>query len=97
MVDDNVIFYATTVASCYQTISQKAKDQLSLDRFRLRFWSRLIIAAKHPGLTAMILVPDSNTMENRTPLGHNNQRQVGAGRPPTRHQVVSGVAPSKSC
>ena len=61
--------------------------------FELRFWSRRI--AKHPGLTA-ILVPDSNTMEDRTPLGHNNQRQVGAGRPPTRHQVVSGVAPSKS-
>ena len=62
--------------------------------FGLRFWSRR--TAKHPGLTA-ILVPDSNTMEDRTPLWHNNQRQVGAGRPPTRHQVVSGVAPSKSC
>ena len=60
----------------------------------LRFWSRQI--AKHPGLTA-ILDPDSNTMDDRTPLWHNNQRQVGAGRPPTRHQVVSGVAPSKSC
>ena len=36
-------------------------------------------------------------MEDRTPLWHNNQRQVGAGRPPTRHQVVSRVAPSKSC
>ena len=33
----------------------------------------------------------------REKLWHNNQRQVGAGRPPTRHQVVSGVAPSKSC
>jgi len=30
-------------------------------------------------------------MEDKTPLGHNNQMQVGAGRPPTRHQVVSGV------
>ena len=59
----------------------------------LRFWSRRIIA-KHPGLTA-ILVPDSNTMEDRTPLWNNNQRQVGVGRPPARHQVVSGVAPSK--
>ena len=36
-------------------------------------------------------------MEDRTPLWHNNQRQVGAGRPPARHQVVSRVAPSKSC
>ena len=59
-----------------------------------RFWSLRI--AKHPGLTA-ILVPDSNTMKDRTPLWHNNQRHVGAGDPPDRHQVVSGVAPSKSC
>ena len=44
-----------------------------------------------------ILVPDSDTMEDRTPLWHNNQRQVGAGHPLTRHQVVSGVAPSKRC
>ena len=58
------------------------------------FGSRQI--AKHPGLTA-ILVPDSNTTQDRTPLWHNNQRQVEAGRPPTRHQDVSGVAPSKSC
>ena len=58
------------------------------------FGSRWI--AKHPGLTA-ILVPDSNTMEDRTPLWHNNQMQVGARRPPTRHQDVSGVAPSKCC
>ena len=57
--------------------------------FGLRFWSRRM--AKHPGLTA-ILVPDSNTMDDRTPLWHNKQRQVGAGRPPARHQVVSGVA-----
>ena len=48
-------------------------------------------------IAPQILVSDSNTMEVRTPLCHNNQRQVGAGRPPTRHQVVSGVAPSKSC
>ena len=48
------------------------------------------------GLTA-ILVPDSNTMADRTPLWHNNQRQVGAERPLAMHQVVSGVAPSKSC
>jgi hypothetical protein len=27
-------------------------------------------------------------MEDRTPLWHNNQRQVGAGRPLTRHKVV---------
>ena len=33
----------------------------------------------------------------REKLWHNNQRQVGAGRPPARHQVVSGVTPSKSC
>jgi len=58
----------------------------------LGFWSRQI--AKHPGMTA-ILVPDSNTMKDRTPLWHNKQRQVGAGRPLERHQVVSGVAPSK--
>ena len=45
----------------------------------------------------VLLVPDSNTMEDRTPLWHDNQRQVGAGRPPARHEVVSGVAPSKSC
>ena len=63
-------------------------------RFGLRFWSCQIV--KHPGLTA-ILDPNSNTMADRTPLWHNNQRQVGAGRPPARHQVVSGVAPSKSC
>ena len=56
----------------------------------------LVGLQKHPGLTA-IPVPDSNTMEDRTPLWHNNQRQVGAGRPPTRHQVVSGVTPSKCC
>ena len=62
--------------------------------FGLRFWPRL--TAKHPGLAA-ILVPNSNTMKDRAPLWHNNQRQVGAGRPPTRHQVVSGVAPSESC
>ena len=61
---------------------------------RLRFWSRR--TAKHPGLTA-ILVPDSNTMKDKTPLWHNNQRKMGARRPPTRHQVVSGVAPSKGC
>ena len=36
--------------------------------FGLRFWSCRI--AKHPGLTA-ILVPDSNIMEDRTPLWHN--------------------------
>ena len=53
--------------------------------FGLRFGSRW--CAKHPGLTAN-LVPDSNTMEDRTPLWHNNQRQVGAGRSLTRHQVV---------
>ena len=45
--------------------------------------------SKHPGLKA-ILVPNTNTMEDRTPLWHNNQRQVGVGRPPTRHRVVSG-------
>ena len=60
----------------------------------LRFGSRRI--AKHPGLTA-ILVPDSNTTEDRTPLWYDNQRKVAAGRPPTRHQVVSGVAHSKCC
>ena len=49
-----------------------------------------------PGLTA-ILVSHSNTTDDRKHFGHNNQRQVGAKRPPTRHQVVSGVAPSKSC
>ena len=62
--------------------------------FGLRFWDCQI--AKQPGLTA-ILVPDSNTMEDRTPLRHNNQMQVGAGRPAARHQVVSVVALSKSC
>ena len=31
-----------------------------------------------------ILVPDSNTMEDRTPLWHNNQTQVGPGCPRTR-------------
>ena len=58
-------------------------------------WSRWI-AKEHPALTA-ILVPDSNTMEDRTHLWHTNQRQMGTGRPLTRHQVVYGVAPLKSC
>ena len=59
-------------------------------RFGLRFWQNLVShkIAKHPGLTA-ILVPDSNTMEDRTPSWHTKQRQAGAGRPPARHQVVS--------
>ena len=36
------------------------------------------IANYHQGLTA-ILVPDCNTMEDRTPLWHNNQRQEASG------------------
>ena len=72
----------------------ESQHQNVADMDGLRFWSRRI--AKHPGVTA-ILVPDSNTMEDSTPLWHSNQTQVAAGRPPARHQVVSGVAPSRSC
>ena len=50
--------------------------------------------AKHPGLTA-ILIPDSNAMKDRTPLWHNNQRQVGAGCPPARHQLFFESHPQK--
>ena len=46
----------------------------------------LVGLQKYPGLT-VILVPDSNTMEDRTLLWHNNQSQMGAGRPQARHQV----------
>ena len=42
--------------------------------FGPRFWSRRI--AKHPGLT-VILVPDSNTMEDRTPLWRSESPALG--------------------
>jgi len=58
----------------------------------LLIWAQILVSwdCKTPWLDSH-LVPDSNTTEDRTPLWHNSQRQVGAGRPPTRHQVVSCV------
>ena len=68
--------------------SELAAQAARLPRFQI---NEGVLQSKMRWLLVFVVV----FHEERTPLWHNDHRQVGAGRPPARHQVVSGVAPSK--